>query len=113
MRFQCVSPLLCTVGTVTAIRNTLRPTLGSVFERLGIEHVGVRGVRGLDQRRIGGHGDRLLERADLERDVERDERLRRDADAAALEGLEPRDARLDRVVAGVDAPETSTRPTRW
>jgi hypothetical protein len=30
MRFQCVSPLLCTVGTVTAIRKTLRPTLGSV-----------------------------------------------------------------------------------
>ena len=30
MRFQWVSPLLCTVGTVTAMRKTLRPTQGSV-----------------------------------------------------------------------------------
>ena len=73
MRFQCVLSVACTVGTVTAIRNTLRPTLGSDFERLRVEHVGVRGIRGFDERRVGGDGDRLLDRADFERDVERDE----------------------------------------
>ena len=97
MRFQCVSPLLCTVGTVTAIRNTLRPTLGSVSSVLAsstsacdafeVSISGASAVTVID----------LLDGADFERDVERDELLRADADAAPLEGLEPLHRGLDGV----------------
>jgi hypothetical protein len=65
----------------------------------------VRGIRGLDQRRVRRHRDRLLHRADLERDVERDELLRADAQALALEGLEALHRGPDGVAGGVERRE--------
>ena len=59
------------------------------FERLRVEHVGMRGVGRLDQRRIRRDRDRLFEGADLERDVQRQECLRRDADARRSKVLNP------------------------
>ena len=55
---------------------------------------------GLDQRRLTGDRDVLGDRADLHRQVEREELLRADADAAAVDRLVALERRLDGVVAG-------------
>ena len=59
-----------------------------------------RRIRRLDQRRVGGDGDGLLQLAHFERDVQRQKLLRRDADALALVGLEAGEGRPDGVGAG-------------
>ena len=83
----------------------MRPMLGRVSMRLGVQHFGVRRVRRFDQRRVGRDGDRFLDGADFERDVEGDELLRADADAAALEGLEALHRRLDGVARRIERRE--------
>ena len=55
----------------------------------------------------------LLERADFEHDVERDELLRRDDEALALVGLVAGELRLQRVGAGRDRRESCTARRRW
>ena len=85
MRFQCVSPLLCTVGTVTAIRKTLRPTLGSVSSVFASS---TSACDAFDVSMSGASAVTVIvscSGADFERDVERHERLRGDANALALE----------------------------
>ena len=94
-----------TVGTVTAKRNAERPPLGSVCELSRVDDRAGGRVRGVDQRRLAGDGDGFLQLADLERDVEGDELLRADANAAVLVGLEPGERRLDGVGAGRDRGE--------
>ena len=68
------------------------------LERLAVEHAAGRRVRRLDERRLAGDGDRFLDRADFERDVERDELLRADDDALCSRSvLKPVSCRLQRV----------------
>ena len=75
--------------------------------RQGLEHFAVeraagRRVRGFDERRRAGDRHRLLQGADLEREVERQELLGADPDARALVGLEAGQRGLERVGAGLD-----------
>ena len=60
-----MSPLLTTVGTVTAIRNALRPTVGAT-QRLVVQHFADRRIRRFDERRFTGDRNRFLDGADLE-----------------------------------------------
>ena len=60
---------------------------GERLEHVAVEHAADRGVRRLDQRGIRGHRDALLDGADLEEQIDRDELLRRDPDPVPLEGL--------------------------
>ena len=56
---------------------------------LGADDAAARGVRRVDERRRAGDGDRLLQLADFERDVDRGELLRRNAKTPVLVVLKP------------------------
>ena len=94
-----------TVGIETPIMNAARPGDGSVCSASESSTVPCRGVRRFDQRRLAGDRDALGDRADFHRQIEREELLRADADAAAVDRLVALQRRLDRVVAGVDVGE--------
>ena len=69
------------------IRNALRPGAGSDSSVCLIEHAAGRRGRRVDQRRLAGDRDVLLDRADFEHHVERDELLRADDDALATRSV--------------------------
>ena len=75
------------------------------LQRLHVEHRALRGIRGLDQRRLAGDRDVLFDGADLEGQIEHDEGLRPDPDAGALDLLEPLQRRPHRVRPWIDARE--------
>ena len=94
-----------TVGMETPIEERGAARRRQRLQRLGVEHRALRRVRRLDQRRCAGDGDALLDGADLQREVEREELLRADADAAAVDRLVALKGRLDGVGAGIDVGE--------
>jgi hypothetical protein len=96
-RLNCGSPEATTVGSVTAKRNADRPPLGSVEScSVLITPPPV----AFDVSMSGAAPVTVMvscERADFERDVERDELLRRDPEFRVLVGPEPGQRRAHRV----------------
>ena len=87
------------------MRNAARPGAGRVSSIVAIEHRAMRRVGGFDERRLARDGDRLLDRADLEAQVEDEEALGADANGGALDRLEAGQRDLDAVRAGLDRRE--------
>ena len=83
-----------------ADQERVAPRRGQRLELLAVECAAGRGRRGVDERRLAGHGHRFLNRSDLQHDVERDELLRRDAQPGPVERLVIRQLRFDGVGAG-------------
>jgi len=79
--------------------------VGERLERAPLDEVSDRRGRRVDHRRSTGDGDRLAYLADFERQIERQELLRADDDASALERLEAGQRRPQRVHARRDVGE--------
>src|SRR6185436_3294533 len=68
----------------------------------GVEHRALRGVAGFNQGSLPGDRHALGDRADFHDEIEREELLRRDSDAAAVDSFVALESRRDLVVAWVD-----------
>ena len=80
------------------------------LQRGVVEDRALRRIRRLDQRRLPGHGDVLFDAPDVHRQVERDERLRADADAGLVDRLVSLQRDFHLVRAGLDGSEHVLAP---